>query len=337
MKIALSLSAMLLAVSPVFAQEGEHSDWYDDFDVATAAAKEQGKDLLVDFTGSDWCSWCIRLHEEVFQFDTFLTPAKEKYILVALDFPREDEAKAKVPNPKRNDELNKKYGVRGYPTILLMTNDGEVFAQTGYQEGGPEAYVAHMDEIASTGRKGLAAAKKFSAEYAAAKDARAQIAVVRAAMEALASSAGQPGSSTLADVVRHGLELDANNNKGLKMEVVKALLAAGEGDADLMATAKAMDPKNENGLFEIVVLAEAQSVNSIEAVKSAVASIIALDAIGGPKDRDVAKELYTNGAFWCQRFMEDMPMAKKLAKKAKLLTPQEDAKVHEMLDGILNG
>jgi len=257
--------------------------------------------------------------------------------LVALDFPREDEAKAKVPNPKRNDELNKKYGVRGYPTILLMTNDGEVFAQTGYQEGGPEAYVAHMDEIASTGRKGLAAAKKFSAEYAAAKDARAQIAVVRAAMEALASSAGQPGSSTLADVVRHGLELDANNNKGLKMEVVKALLAAGEGDADLMATAKAMDPKNENGLFEIVVLAEAQSVNSIEAVKSAVASIIALDAIGGPKDRDVAKELYTNGAFWCQRFMEDMPMAKKFAQKAKLLTPQEDAKVHEMLDGILNG
>ncbi|MGB0767609.1 MAG: hypothetical protein ACPGYV_07840, partial [Phycisphaeraceae bacterium] len=84
-----------------------------------------------------------------------LDEAKKNWVLVALDFPRDEEIKAKVPNPERNKELQAKYGVRGFPTILLMTADGEVFGRTGYQAGGPEKYLEHMAELRA-GRQQIA-------------------------------------------------------------------------------------------------------------------------------------------------------------------------------------
>jgi thioredoxin-related protein len=60
-------------------------------------------------------------------------------VLVALDYPRDEAVKAKVPNPKRNQELLAKYDVQGYPTILLMTPDGDVFGQTGYSRADPRS------------------------------------------------------------------------------------------------------------------------------------------------------------------------------------------------------
>ena len=141
-----------LLTAPITAGEGP---WLADFDEAVEAAREQDKDLFVDFTGSDWCGWCIRLDEEVFAHEEFLTAAQEQYVLVKLDYPRSDEVKALVPNPRRNEELSSRYNISGFPTVLLMTADGDVFGQTGYQAGGPEAYVEHMGTLRSEGRPAL--------------------------------------------------------------------------------------------------------------------------------------------------------------------------------------
>jgi protein disulfide-isomerase len=114
---ALIFGATALLAQPSLADE----TWFYEFDAAAAAAAESGKDLLVDFTGSDWCGWCHKLNDEVFDHQVFLDGVADQYVLVKLDFPRSDEAKAKVPNPDRNAELRDAHGVRGYPTILLMT------------------------------------------------------------------------------------------------------------------------------------------------------------------------------------------------------------------------
>jgi len=90
----LTALALVASISTVSAQAGD--TWYGDFDLATAAAKKAGKDLFVDFTGSDWCGWCIRLHDEVFGHDEFVTGAQKDFILVSLDFPRSEEALAKA-------------------------------------------------------------------------------------------------------------------------------------------------------------------------------------------------------------------------------------------------
>ncbi len=120
--------------------------WTHDFAAAKKQAADEKKDLLVDFTGSDWCGWCIKLNEEVFSHDPFKTGVKDKFVLVELDYPK-DKSKLSEETQAQNKELQGKYAVQGFPTILLLDADGKPFARTGYQAGGPEKYVAHLDEL----------------------------------------------------------------------------------------------------------------------------------------------------------------------------------------------
>lgn len=119
--------------------------WLTDFKAAQAKAKQEKKYMLVDFTGSDWCGWCIKLHDEVFDQKTFKAEAPKQFVLVELDFPHEKEQSDDLK--KQNKELSEKYNVEGFPTVLLLDAAGEVIARTGYQEGGPEEYLKHLAEF----------------------------------------------------------------------------------------------------------------------------------------------------------------------------------------------
>ncbi|MGJ8697463.1 MAG: thioredoxin family protein [Verrucomicrobiaceae bacterium] len=99
--------------------------WTTDFEAAKAQAKKEGKSILVDFTGSDWCPPCKQLHEKVFSKSEFIKAAKKDFVLVELDYPRKKELDPKLK--EQNDELAKKYKIRGFPTILLMDAEGKVF------------------------------------------------------------------------------------------------------------------------------------------------------------------------------------------------------------------
>jgi thioredoxin-related protein len=127
-----------------FARMGSAAEglWETDFKAAQAKAKNEKKYLLVDFTGSDWCGWCIKLHNEVFDKEPFKTDAPKQFVLVELDFPHQKEQSDELK--KQNKELSEKYEVEGFPTVLLLDAEGQVIARTGYQEGGPEAYLKHV-------------------------------------------------------------------------------------------------------------------------------------------------------------------------------------------------
>ncbi|MEM9080547.1 MAG: thioredoxin family protein [Verrucomicrobiota bacterium] len=119
--------------------------WVKDFEEGKRLAAESGKDLLVDFTGSDWCHWCVKLKEEVFEKEGFEKVA-ERYVLVELDFPQAEE----LVTPEQraaNEKVAEEYRVQGFPTILLVDSKGRPFGRTGYVEGGPEAYLEHLDEL----------------------------------------------------------------------------------------------------------------------------------------------------------------------------------------------
>jgi thioredoxin-related protein len=146
MKTFIKLCAAMLALHTsghVFAG-GE--GWLTDIDAAKKTAAESKKDLLIDFTGSDWCGWCIKLNDEVFKHDAFKAGVKDSFVLVEIDFPRE-KGKLSEDARKRNTELGEKYAVQGYPTILLCDAEGKPFAATGYEKGGPEKYVDHLNEL----------------------------------------------------------------------------------------------------------------------------------------------------------------------------------------------
>ncbi len=131
-------------------KEGTATQWLDDYEQAQAKAEDSGRPILINFTGSDWCGWCIRLDQEVFDRDAFKTYAQENLVLFVADFPRGFELPEDVA--RQNQQLAQKHEVRGFPAILLTESDGTVIAQTGYRRGGAEAYVEHIEELLANRR-----------------------------------------------------------------------------------------------------------------------------------------------------------------------------------------
>lgn len=143
------MKTFLLPLTAVFAMvlsqtafaADEKSEWATNYDEALAAAKSSGKPILADFTGSDWCGWCIKLQEETFSKEAFADYAKENLVLLELDYPNAKEQSDEVR--KQNEELKNKFEVRGFPTLVLINGDGkEIARQVGYLPGGPDAMIA---------------------------------------------------------------------------------------------------------------------------------------------------------------------------------------------------
>jgi len=109
---------------------------------AAEEAKASGKMILLDFTGSDWCVWCQKLTKEVFSTPEFLSWADENLVMVFLDFPSSLVLDDKIV--QQNQALQQALGVQGYPTILLLDSDLTPLLQTGYREGGAQAYIDHL-------------------------------------------------------------------------------------------------------------------------------------------------------------------------------------------------
>ncbi len=139
------LTSLLLAATATFSSAAG-DNWMTDFSAAKEKAAKQDKDLLVDFTGSDWCVWCKKLDAEVFQKDAFKKGVDDKYILVELDFPK-DTSGMSDELQKQNAMLQKKFQIKGFPTILLLDDEGRPYARTGYQKGGAEKYLAHLSDL----------------------------------------------------------------------------------------------------------------------------------------------------------------------------------------------
>lgn len=116
--------------------------WTADFPAAVQQAKDENKMILIDFTGSDWCGWCVRLDEEVFNTQEFKDFSEENLVRVFIDFPNDIELSEE--QKAQNQALAQFFGVRGFPTVWLLSSNLEPLLQTGYQEGGPEPYIESL-------------------------------------------------------------------------------------------------------------------------------------------------------------------------------------------------
>ena len=133
-----ALAAAMITVSSAYAGAG----WETDFAAVQKLAKEKNLPILADFSGSDWCGWCIKLDKEVFSKEAFKAYAKDNLVLFLADFPQRTAQSDALK--EQNQGLAKKYGIQGFPTVLLLKADGTLIEQTGYQRGGPEKYVEHL-------------------------------------------------------------------------------------------------------------------------------------------------------------------------------------------------
>jgi protein disulfide-isomerase len=101
--------------------------------------------VLLDFTGSDWCGWCMKLDREVFSKQKFKEYAKANLVLVEVDFPRAKYQSKKLK--EQNEALSKQHNIQGYPTIIVLNFEGKKVGELGYMEGGPEAFIAALEKL----------------------------------------------------------------------------------------------------------------------------------------------------------------------------------------------
>ena len=153
-KIAAILIILLLFFGSVFSSDNtEIRDketqliWLINLGDAFDIAQSNDKVILINFTGSDWCGWCKKLKNEVFSQNKFIEYAKNNLILLELDFPKN------APQPYEtklyNYSLMQRFGIKGFPSILLLDKNNNVIARTGYQPGGAVNYVNHLKRYIS--------------------------------------------------------------------------------------------------------------------------------------------------------------------------------------------
>ena len=130
---------------PAQAAESNASvSWGTDLPAALNQARSENKLVLMDFTGSDWCPWCIKFDREVLSTSRFTDYAGNKLILVRLDFPHQTPQSEALKHA--NHDLASRYSVDGYPTLLLVDASGaELGRQVGYAPGGPDAFIAKLE------------------------------------------------------------------------------------------------------------------------------------------------------------------------------------------------
>ena len=141
----------LVAITSAEAKPG----WLTDFKQAQEQAKADKKLVLVDFTGSDWCGWCIKLDREVFSTPEFKEYASKNLVLMEADFPRGKDLPKEVRS--KNERLAQDLGIQGFPTLVVFDSEGKKIAEFGYEAAvppdakralaTPQALIARLEQL----------------------------------------------------------------------------------------------------------------------------------------------------------------------------------------------
>ncbi|MVT44971.1 DUF255 domain-containing protein [Chitinophaga oryziterrae] len=126
--------------------------WHNDMQEASQIAKKENKYILLNFSGSDWCGPCIRMHQEIFSSEVFQTMAQSRLVMVNADFPRNKKNQLPALQQKKNDAMADLYNPKGlFPLTLLLNADGKVIKQwEGLPKTTPEAFSNEIENTIST-------------------------------------------------------------------------------------------------------------------------------------------------------------------------------------------
>ena len=143
MKFKLIISFVL----GVFMMSSAQSVGYIKYRDAVLQAKNEDKVLVVQFAGSDWCSPCIRLEDQVLDQTEFVT-YKEKFVWIKADFPRKKANRLSAKQQEQNDFLAEKYNIKGsFPLLVFIDTDEKIIGTIGYQAKSTTEYIALIEKI----------------------------------------------------------------------------------------------------------------------------------------------------------------------------------------------
>ena len=277
-KKTLCAAMLLAALAPAWAAE-----WMNDLEAAKARAAVENKAVLVDFTGSDWCGWCIRLRQQVLDTPAFEAYAKDKFVLMEVDVPQ---------NPKfdknllaRNQKLCEQYGVEGFPTILVLNPKGDVVGGVGGFVPTVDAISKPLDAALNTAALLQKAESQQGAEQLATlaqayrslpEDLRQNAVALRQRIIALDSQ----DTTGLVRLQRIQVQREALHRKLSTTETTSQAIAAID---EALATA---EPENKPGMLQIkfqIVLMSAQTVDDVKAAAAIARQAVDADPKASPE------------------------------------------------------
>jgi protein disulfide-isomerase len=135
--------ATILLLTLTLGLHAETSGWLTDFSAAKKKAKEENKPILMLFTGSDWCPWCIKWEKEAFSQTEFKDYANKNLVLLFVDFP--DKKPLPKAQARANDALQAKFKIEEYPTVVLLDSDAKKLGSFNYMEGGPKVLLGKIE------------------------------------------------------------------------------------------------------------------------------------------------------------------------------------------------
>ena len=269
----LFMAGLAALVVPAFAAE-----WMTDLDAARTKAATENKAVLVDFTGSDWCGYCIRLKKDVFDTPAFEAYAADKFVLVEIDVPSDVNRVGGPAQYAKNQALCNQYKVSGFPTIMVLSADNDVLG--GFVGGQPNLSATQkpLDAALANGKKLQAAKSLQGAEQA------------KVLMEVYKSLPGDfhPAASAMQQKIA---DLDPENVTGIQ-ELVKEARIVAQVEADIRACREAdqaMDivekalPRvsglNKKKLIEIKLMIIQSKVEAAAAKAETTEDILAIKAM----------------------------------------------------------
>lgn len=142
--IYFSIFLFLCSGQSIYSTTNKHGgiEWLTSYTKAMNMAKASSKPVVLFFTGSDWCGWCNKLEKEALETPAFSKAINDKLIFVKLDFPM--HTKPDSATHQQNEQLQKKFSVRSFPTIVLVDPDQQLIGITGYRAGGGKQYATHL-------------------------------------------------------------------------------------------------------------------------------------------------------------------------------------------------
>lgn len=140
--------AGVMVTNFAFSQGVKAGEWTMDYDAALKFAQKEKLPILLNFTGSDWCSWCQLMQRNVFAQEKWAQYAKNRIVLVTLDFPR-NKSLVSPEYATRNNRLQQQYGVQGYPTYIILDSDGKtILGKLGAgREKTAESFIQEVEEL----------------------------------------------------------------------------------------------------------------------------------------------------------------------------------------------
>lgn len=141
------MKTFFMLLSLAMAPAAFSQDWKN-FEEAKALAAKENKNIILVFSGSDWCAPCIKLDKSIWQSEDFKSEAKKDWILVKADFPKKKGHELPATLQEQNKALAEKYNKDGFfPLVVVLDKNGKATGKTGFKNVAPKEYIALLHSL----------------------------------------------------------------------------------------------------------------------------------------------------------------------------------------------